>query len=348
MKELLYLGTYTEQGEGIYVATLDRSDYSCKIIQVVPSKDSPSFLAIHPNKKNLYASNEGNATISAYTIDQQTGALTLLNNVPSKGKAPCHLSIDPTGQLIFISNYVGGNLTVYRLKPDGSIGDLTDHIQNEGHKDQKPHMHSIIVSPNGQYAYCSDLGIDTIFIYQINLESGKLIPATMPAVTVTSGDGPRHFLIHPNGKYGYSLGELNGVINTFSIESFSGKLSHLQRISMLPSDFKDFNAAADLHFSPDGKYLYASNRGHDSLAIYQVDPESGLISLIGHEATRGKHPRNFLIDKLDKFVIVTNRDDNNVVFFDRNVTNGTLQYAHSQFKIPTPVCVLQLFLGTSS
>ncbi len=344
-KEILYLGTYTQKGEGIYVYEFDRSDYSFKELQVLTSKTSPSFLEFHPNKKYLYAANEGNSTVSAYAIDQASGKLTALNSQPSQGSGPCHVSVDPKGRFIYLSNYGSGDLAVYKLNPNGSIGALADTIQDKGRAGQKPHMHSIIPSADGKYIYASDLGIDKIMVYSVDPQTGKLTPGSVPYAEVKAGDGPRHFAIHPNGNFGYSACELASVVNSFKIVKGSGALVPFERVTMLPSDFTGKSYAADIHFSPDGKFLYASNRGHESLAIYAVDAKTGKLTVAGHADTHGKHPRNFLIDAKGEFAIVTNRDNDNAVFFKRDAATGQLTYTGKEISAPTPVCVKQLFLN---
>ncbi|KQS31549.1 6-phosphogluconolactonase [Dyadobacter sp. Leaf189] len=343
-KEILYLGTYTQKGEGIYVYELDRSNMSFKELQVVTSKTSPSFLEVHPNKKFLYAANEGTGSVTAYAIDPATGKLTALNTQPTHGNGPCHVGVDPKGRFVYLSNYGSGDLAVYRLNQDGSLGALADTIQDKGGEGQKPHMHSMIPSADGNFVYASDLGIDKIMVYAVDPKTGKLTPAAVPYAEVKKGDGPRHFAIHPNGNFGYSAGELGSVVNSFKIVKNSGALVPLERISMLPADFSGKSFAADIHFSPDGKFLYASNRGHESLVIYSVNASTGKLTLAGHADTHGKHPRNFLIDEKGDFVIVTNRDNDNAVFFKRDKTNGQLTYTGKEISVPTPVCVKQLIL----
>uniref|UniRef100_UPI003F701CB3 lactonase family protein n=1 Tax=Dyadobacter sp. TaxID=1914288 RepID=UPI003F701CB3 len=317
-KEILYLGTYTQKGEGIYVYELDRSNMSFKELQVVTSKTSPSFLEFHPNKKFLYAANEGTGSVTAYAIDSKTGKLTALNTQPTHGNGPCHVGVDPKGRFVYLSNYGSGDLAVYRLNQDGSLGALADTIQDKGGEGQKPHMHSMIPSADGNFVYASDLGIDKIMVYAVDPKTGKLTPAAVPYAEVKKGDGPRHFAIHPNGNFGYSAGELGSVVNSFKIVKNSGALVPLERVPMLPGDFSEKSFAADIHFSPDGKFLYASNRGHESLAIYSVNASTGKLTPAGHADTHGKHPRNFLIDEKGDFVIVTNRDNDNAVFFKRD------------------------------
>ncbi|MCF2487921.1 lactonase family protein [Dyadobacter sp. CY347] len=343
-KEILYIGTYTQKGEGIYVYEFDRSNLSFKELQVMVNKNSPSFLEFHPNKKFLYSANEGNSTVSSYAIDAE-GKLTTLNSKPSLGKGPCHVSVDPKGRFLYISNYGSGQLGVYLINSDGTIGAVADSIQDKGAASQKPHMHSVIPSADGKYIYASDLGIDKIMVYSVDPKTGKLTPGAVPYAEVKAGDGPRHFAIHPSGNFGYSACELGSAVNSFKIVKNSGALVPMERVTMLPADFTGKSFAADIHFSPDGKFLYASNRGHESLAIYAVDAKTGKLTTAGHAETHGKHPRNFLVDAKGELVMVTNRDNDNVVFFKRNAQTGQLTYTSKEISIPTPVCVKQLFIN---
>lgn len=338
-KEFLYVGTYTTKGEGIYVYTFNRNNKTFEPLQVLVNKNSPSFLEFHPNKKFLYSANEGNATVTSYIIDQATGKIKELNSASAEGSGPCHVSVDPKGRFLFVSNYGSGTLAVYHLQADGQIGKLADSIQHEGDGQQKPRMHSIIPSADGRFLYASDLGIDKVMVYAINQTTGKLSPATHPFVQLQKGDGPRHFAIHPNGNFGYSAGELNNVVNSFGIDKQTGALTHIERVNMLPEGFKEKSYAADIHFSANGKYLYASNRGHESLVIYEVNPKTGQLKTVGHVHTEGKHPRNFMIDEQNEFALVANKDNDNVVFFNKNPNTGVLKHNGYILDIPTPVCV---------
>lgn len=338
-KELLYVGTYSQKGEGIYVYEFDRKTLETKQLQILPNKNSPSFLEFHPNKKYMYAANEGNNTISSYKIDPSNGKLSELNAKSSQGNGPCHVSIDPKGRFIYVSNYGSGDLAVYLLNQDGSIGALADTIQDKGASTQKPHMHSIIPSADGQFIYASDLGIDKIMVYQVDQKTGKLTPGAVPYVEVKPGDGPRHLALTPDGHYAYSAGELSSSVNSFKIVTDSRALVPLERVSMLPADFNGKSFAADIHISPDGKFLYASNRGHESLAIYGINNQTGKLTIAGHADTHGKHPRNFNMDASGDLLFAANRDNNNVVIFKRNKETGQLTYSGKEMSIPTPVCI---------
>ncbi|WP_336517852.1 lactonase family protein [Pollutibacter soli] len=341
-KEILYIGTYTPKGEGIYVYKFDPSNFEFEQIQVAENKKSPTFLAFHPSKRILYAADEGAGLIESYHIDPVSKKLTAFGEKPAQGNGPCHISVDPKGRFVYVSNYGSGDLAVYHLLKDGSFGELADSIQNVGTGDQKPHMHSIIPSSDGKFIYASDLGVDKVFIYEVDGSTGKLKPASTASVSFAPGAGPRHFDIHPNGRYAYSAAELNNTVVAFKRDPKSGSLAEIQTINMLPEGFSGKSSAADIHISPDGKFVYASNRGDESIVMYAIDQSTGKLALAGHEKTNGKHPRNFLMDSKGKFILVANKDTDNIVVFTRDAKTGKLTNTSKQLSVPNPVCILQL------
>lgn len=357
-KERLYVGTYSDRGsKGIYVMEFDRASGKLSELQTLEDKQSPSFLTIHPNRKFLYAvyregmnEDDKNGTVTAFRIDPKSGKLSKLNEQSSHGAGPCHISIDPKGKLAYVSNYGGGNLAVYPLNPDGSLGMATDVIQHEGssvntNRQQAPHMHSIIPSENGDHLYASDLGIDKIMIYRPERERGEIKPAQPAYAASTPGAGPRHFTLHPNGKLAFSIEELSSTIAAYTVDQKTGALKAVDRVPTLPEGTQvQNNTTADIHVSPDGKYVYASNRGHDSIVIYAIDADSGKLSYVGHEGSGGAHPRNFCIDSQGEFVFVANRDNDNVVIFERDANSGKLSPTGSEAHIPAAVCIQQLRL----
>jgi 6-phosphogluconolactonase len=358
MKELLYVGTYSEGGsKGIYVLEFDRRAKNARVIQTVHDKKNPTFLAIHPNQQFLYAAyregadeSDKNGTIMAYQIDQKTGELTSLNQVSSKGASPCHISVDPTGKMVYVSNYQGGSLAAFKISEDGRI-ERSEFIQHSGkgahpQRQNEPHMHSMIPSLDGKYVYASDLGIDKIMIYQVNTQSGKLNPAGTPFISSKPGAGPRHFVIHQDIPYAYSVEELSNTVAIYKVNPHNGGLKSVGRINMLSEAIQSGqNSAADIHISVDGKHLYASNRGQDNLAIYAINGDNGLLSLVGHQPSGGKHPRNFKIDNKGEFVFVANMESNNVVVFSRDNRTGMLSPTGLEINIPRAVCVEQIQLS---
>lgn len=356
-REILYVGTYADRGsEGIYVLEFNRATGVLSEIQTVTDKQSPTFLEVHPNGKYLYAAyregmTEGdeNGTVTAFTIDPSSGKLTRLNEQSSAGQGPCHVSVDPKGRFVYVSNYGGGNLAVYPIQQDGSLGTATDIIRHAGssvhpERQKKAYMHSMIPTKDGKFVYASDLGIDKIMIYAVDQKRGKLSPASKPFVENVPGSGPRHLALHPSGNYAFSLEELTSTVASFTVDPSTGALHPLEQVDMLPEDFEGSSSAADIHISPDGKFLYASNRGHDSLVIYAIDAGTGKLTYVGHESNRIAHPRNFCIDEKGEYIFVANRDNDNVVVFRRDQNTGKLNFTGQEAKVPAAVCIQQLFL----
>jgi 6-phosphogluconolactonase len=246
---------------------------------------------------------------------------------------------------VYVSNYGGGNLAIYPINKDGSLGKASDIVQHSGKgivttRQEAAHVHSTIPSADGKFIYVSDLGIDKIMIYEVK-DTGKLLAASVPFASSTPGSGPRHFAIHPNGNFAYSAEELTSTVAAYGVNKATGELKPLERLSMLPEGFTTRNSAADIHFSPDGRFLYASNRGHESLVIFAVDPKSGKLTFVGHENTGGKHPRNFMIDKKGKYVLTANRDTDNIVVFKRNRKTGKLMPTGQQVTVPAVIALQQ-------
>jgi 6-phosphogluconolactonase len=304
----------------------------------------------------LYAVNRGpveemqnSGSVSAYSIDGTTGKLTLLNQRPSYGNGPCYISIDKTGKWAFIANYQEGNFVVMSVFDDGLLGSSSGarkHLGNSvnAERQEKPHVHSAVVSPDNQYVFVSDLGTDKIHSYKLNAADGSIADAGVPFVSVKPGCGPRHLALHPNGKYAYSAEELTSTVAVLDYDKTTGSLAiRADSIPSLPAEFKGANTAADIHVHPGGKFLYMSNRGHNSLAIYAID-KTGMIKLVGQQDTKGKIPRNFLVDLKGEFVWVANQDSNNIVTFRVNQNTGKFQFVSNMPNVPAPVCLKMLAL----
>lgn len=353
-KEIIYIGTFHDRGsEGLYVFEFDRDTGQMSEVQVVSDREGPNFQAIHPEGGFLYSvsdqpfDGETNfGTVSAYQIDSETGQLSLLNEQSVEGRGTAHVSTDPLGRYVYVSNYSEGNLSVFMINDDGSLSEAVELVYHEGssvneQRQNNPHVHAVDPSPDGRFIYVSDLGIDKIMIYEVDETTGTLNPAETPYVESTPGAGPRHLTIHPNGEFIYSVEELTSTVAGYSVDSSTGALQKIERINMLPDDFDGDNTAADIHTSPDGRFLYASNRGHDSIVIYSIHEATGELSLVGHESTRGGHPRNFMIDSKGEYLMVANRDDDNVVLFRRDADTGELAETGEQVSVPMAVCVTQ-------
>ncbi len=354
IKEFIYAGTFDgRDSQGIYVFEFNRETGELSHIDTMTDRIGPNFQAIHPNNQFLYSVSDDRfndeepfGTVSAYRIDSSSGILQLINEQSVMGRGTAHVSVDPLGSYLFVSNYSEGNLSLYQIHDDGSISESVDIQNHEGssvntQRQNAAHVHSAIPSADGRFLYVSDLGIDKIMIYRIDRDNHALEPEDIPWFENEPGAGPRHFTIHQNGRFAYSVEELTSTVAVLMVDETSGALNQIQRIEMLPDDFDGNNTAADIHISPDGRFLYATNRGHDSLAIYQIDQANGMLTLIGHEATRGGHPRNFMIDELGEFLLVANRDDDNIAIFRRDTETGLLEFVNEQSAIPMIVCLTQ-------
>ncbi|MCC5941286.1 MAG: lactonase family protein [Balneolaceae bacterium] len=357
INEIIYAGTFEgRDSEGIYIFEFNRATGELIHIDTVTDRIGPNFQAIHPNGKFLYSvsddpfnDEEPYGTLSAYYIDNSTGLLQLINEQSVNGRGTAHVSVDPLGNYVYVSNYSEGNLSMYMIDDDGTLSESVDIATHEGssvnqQRQRAAHVHSAIPSADGQFLYVSDLGIDKIMIYRIDRENDTLEPAETPWFENEPGSGPRHFTIHQNSRFAYSAEELTSTVAVLMIDENTGALQQIQRITMLPDDFDVQNSAADIHISPDGRFLYATNRGHNSLVIYEIDEANGTLTLIGHESTRGGHPRNFMIDELGEFLLVANRDDDNITVFRRDADSGLLNFVNEQTGIPMIVCLTQHIL----
>jgi 6-phosphogluconolactonase len=347
-KEYIYVGTYTRRdSKGIYVYEFDRSKGVLKEIQTESSLVNPSFLEIHPSGKFLYAVSEKDemGETAAFSLDSKSGKITFINKESSKGGASCHISIDKTGKYAFVSNYGGGNLSMFPIEKTGALKPASQTIQNEGSSIDKerqngPHVHSAFVSPDNKFLFVSDLGTDKISIYSIDTKQGKLTTAVTPFIKVAPGAGPRHLVFNPNGKYFYSAEELYSTIGVLKYDQKTGAVNIVKdSIKSLPDDFKEFNKSADIHTDPAGKFLYMSNRGMDALSIFSIKEDGAKIELIGQQEVMGKAPRNFLVDPKGEFVFVANQETDNIVIFKLDKNTGKLTYTGNQTKVPAPVCI---------
>lgn len=344
----LLIGTYTNTGsKGIYVYRFNTTTGEAKWVSNTDSASNPSYLAITPNGKYVYAVYEDGGQkggqVSAYAFDKRSGGLKLINKQVS-GDHPCYVSVTKDGKWVTAGNYSGGSLAVFRVNSDGSLKPAAQTIQHEGNgasksRQEKPHVHATVFSPKEDYLFVPDLGIDKVMIYKFNPSSAQpLTPAQTPFTEVKAGNGPRHFTFHPNGKFAYLIEELSGSVSAFQYGN--GKLTAIQNIITHPEDYKGDIGSADIHLSPDGKFLYASNRGgENTITIFSVNPSDGKLKLVGYQSTMGQTPRNFMIDPTGNFLLVANQKTNNIVIFKRNKSTGTLEATGKQIEIPAPVCL---------
>ena len=353
---MVYIGTYTKtDDQGIHWLKLDLGSGKLTPVGKLAGQKNPSFLAIHPNKKFLYAVNEiGNykgekaGGVSAYSIDQKTGALIFLNQQSSKGGEPCHLVVDATGRNVLVANYTGGSVASLPISRKGRLRKAASFIQHEGSSVLKPrqsvpHGHSINVSPGNKFAVAADLGLDKVLVYGFNAKGGKLTPAGF--AKVAPGAGPRHFAFHPNGKFAYVINEITLTVTAFSWDEGTGKLSELQTITTLPVERGKGMSTAEVQVHPSGKFLYGSNRGHNTIAVFSIDQKTGKLKAVQHQSTLGKTPRNFGLDPTGKFLIAANQSSGDIFTFHINQDTGELKPTGHSVKIPFPVCVKFLDLS---
>ena len=341
----LIVGTYTSgKSEGIYTFKFDLKTGNFKAVSLAKSIVNPSFLAVSNNGNFVYsvAEIEKEGAVYAYRLDKKTGVLSQIDKQPTAGAYLCHITLDKTGKYAIVSSYGGGNLSILPIQPDGTLGAPTQTIQHQGKgvniaRQESPHVHSATMSPDNKQVFVADLGIDQLKTYQLDLKTGKLLAANPPFTKVADGSGPRHFTFHPNGKFAYVIQELSSEVTVFDYKN--GQLTAKQSVSTLPTDYKGENSCADVHISPDGKFLYGSNRIHDSIVIYGINQTTGELSYVGNEPTKGKKPRNFMIDPTGKFVLVANMETDNIVIFKRDAQTGKLTPTGQEIAVPTPVCL---------
>jgi 6-phosphogluconolactonase len=344
----LYVGTYTSgKSEGIYVYRMNTGTGELKRFSSIKSVN-PSFLAIDRSRRYLYAVNEvsefaGLGAVSAFAIDRITGKLNFLSQTATSGADPCHLTVDHTGRSLLVANYTGGNVTVIAIRPNGRLGLVTDFKQHQGSgpKEQQkgPHPHFIVLDRFGRHAFAVDLGIDKVMIYRFDGVNRKLLPAKQPWVSLAAGAGPRHLAVHPNQKRIYVINELDSTLTTLNYDARNATLHPLDTVSTLPLDFSGVSYCADVHVHPSGRFLYGSNRGHNSIAVFAIEPRTGKLRLVEHVSTEGKWPRNFAIDPIGRFLLVANQHTDNVVVFRIDARTGRLMPTGQTAEIPTPVCL---------
>ncbi|HXY50449.1 MAG TPA: lactonase family protein [Terriglobales bacterium] len=347
---LLYVGTYTtKESRGIYAYRYDAGSGATIPLGLAAESENPSFLAIHPNRRFLYAVNEleryrgqSSGAVSAFAIDSATGRLKLLNTLPSSGADPCYLALDRTGKHLLVANYTGGSVAVFPLQGDGSLGEASAFVQHTGssvnrERQEGPHAHWMETSPDNRFALATDLGLDEVIVYRFDAAKGTVTPSDPPFAKLNAGAGPRHFAFHPNGNYGYLVNELQSTVTVFSYQA--GALHELQTVSTLPSDFRGKNDAAEIEVDPSGRFLYTSNRGDDSIALFAIDPAKGMLTAVGFTNAGGKTPRNFTLDPTGTRLFVANQDSGNIVVFAIDQKNGRLMPTGRVLTVPSPVCL---------
>ncbi len=344
----VYVGTYTRgtgSGRGIYRSALDLQTGKLVAPVLAAEAGNPSFLEIHPGGRCLYAVSEvSGGCVNAYRIDASTGALEFLNQCSSGGAGPCHVSLDHAGRNVLVANYGSGSAAVLPVRPDGWLTEPTATVQHEGSsvnakRQQEPHAHSINVSPDDRFVFVADLGIDKIMIYRLDGAKGTLTAHDPAYVPLKPGAGPRHFAFHPNGRYAYVINELDCTMTAFAYAATSGTLTAIQTVPTLPAGFDGSNTCAEVRVHPGGRFLYGSNRGHNSIVVYRIDPADGALTFVEHETADIKTPRNFNIDPTGRFCLVANQDGDSVVVFRIDPQSGALEPTGYAMPMPKPVCI---------
>lgn len=347
-RSLAFIGSYAEPDTpGVYACTFDTEKGQLTVIDQVDGLKDPTFLAIDDERDILYsigtvADADGTRKAEAYSYRiAEDGKLQFLNKQATVAPT-CHITLDHTRRCLIVSSYHGGMIGLCEVEEDGKIGPLREVHQHEGssvHPNQKsPHPHSVFIDRNNRYAICCDLGIDQIIVYKLDADAYQLVEHSR--TSVQPGSGPRHLAFHPNLPFVYVINELNATISVFSFDEKAGTLTLAETVSTLPDDFPaDDNACADIHISRDGRFLYGSNRGHDSIVVFGIDQSNGKLQLVEHVPTGGRHPRNFALSPDNRFLIVANRDTNNIVTFERDAESGKLRPAGIELEVSRPVCI---------
>ncbi len=350
---VVYVGTYTDgESRGIYRFAVDPDSGKATSSALAADSESPSFLALHPAGRFLYAVNEtddfgGESTgaVSAFAIDPASGDLRLLNRQPSMGAHPCHLLLDAAGRNVLVANYNGGNVSVLPLTADGRLEAPSAVRVHEGtgpdsRRQERPHAHGLALAPNERFALVTDLGADRVFVHRFDPAAGTLEPNTPPSAAAEPGSGPRHVVFHPSGNHVYAINELLSTVTVFRYEAASGILEPAQTITTLPIGFEGRNSTAEIAVSPDGRFLYGSNRGHDSLAVFTIDENSGRLAPAGHVSTGGRNPRHFAIDGTGRLLLVANQNSATVTVFRLDLATGLPAAVGAPVRVPKPVCLL--------
>ncbi|AKQ46479.1 hypothetical protein TH63_13960 [Rufibacter radiotolerans] len=356
---MVYVGTYAKpDAESIFGYRLNEETGELTQVLAVKGGENPSFLALAADRKNLYAVNETteyqgqkSGAVSAFAIDPKTGGLSFLNKQPSLGGAPCYISLDPQHKVAMVANYVGGNVAAFPIESDGRLGaaSFTEQHTGQGPKKQQnaPHAHCIIPDPSHEFALAVDLGIDQIVRYQWGPE-GNLTKTAQPAFKVQPGAGPRHLTFHPNRRFAYVINELNSTLSALTYDAVTGTFTEVETVSTLPAGFSGESFCADVHVSADGRFVYGSNRGHNSLVVFAIDAKTNKLTLVQHISVEGNWPRNFALSPSGKTLLVANQRSNNITSYKVDTATGKLTYTGHSTNLPSPVFlqVLPAFPGT--
>jgi 6-phosphogluconolactonase len=353
---LLYVGTYTEgdRDDGIYLVRMDPGSGRLRCVGSVKAGANPSFLTVHPSGRLLYAVNEVNevtehnekatGAVSAFAIASDTGALTRLNEQPSEGGAPCYVSVDRSGRVALVANYVGGSVALLPIRPDGSLAAATHVVQHSGtgpnkERQEAAHAHCILTDPSNRFALAADLGVDRVLVYRLSVDDKTLHHIEGDDAVMRGGAGPRHLAFHPRLPLVFVANELDSSVTTLRFDKESGALSPLETRSTRPAGWTGANYPADIHFASSGRNLYVSNRGHNSIAVFSVADSTGALALEQVVPTDGDWPRNFTLDPTGRWLLVANQRSGSIVVFERDPESGRLTPTPQRIAIPSPVCL---------
>ncbi|MBF15746.1 MAG: hypothetical protein CL740_01800 [Chloroflexi bacterium] len=356
-----FIGTYTQGGlgggnsknsnifsDGIYTVSIDSDTGEISIMSSTKNVDvtNPSFVHVSSSKKYLYSvsevTSERTGSVASFEIDKERGTLKFINKQITKGTGPCHINSDPSDSVLITANYAGGSVSFFPINDDGSISELSDFKQHKGssinkNRQEAAHAHSVSIDVSGKYAYVCDLGLDKIFKYEIDYDENKLFLEENSIINVMPGSGPRHFTFHPNNKKVFVINELGGSVLSYDLGK-DGSLNLIETVDTLPKNYNGDSWTADIHTSIDGNYVYGSNRGHDSIAIFKFDESKNTLDSIGHHSSMGETPRNFALSPDGKFLFVANQDTNNIATLKIN-DDGSLSDTGHNLNIPSPVCI---------
>ncbi|MHA0856111.1 lactonase family protein [Paenibacillus sp. CMAA1364] len=354
-KLLVFVGSYTKsEDKGIYVYSFDESKGQLTLVDDVDGIGNPTFLNVNMEKHKLYSiieteSPEGNRNggVFEYDIDPTTGELKLNKTIKSVASPTCHIQRHQDDRFLTVSSYHGGMIGLISLEENGSLGELLDVQQHVGQgvfleRQDRPHPHSSFFSPDGKFLFVQDLGLDIIQTYRLDTDNNKLIK--QDAVKLAPAAGPRHLTFHPNGKFAFVINEIDSTITSFTYDATNGTLTIQETVPTLPADFVGENGCAEIAISQDGKFVYGSNRGHDSIVVYAFDEAQGTLSLVEHVSVEGKHPRHFAFTPKGDYLIVANRDTNNITIFTVDQQSGRIAYTGNSVTVSKPVCVQPYYL----
>jgi 6-phosphogluconolactonase len=349
---LVYFGTYTgAKSKGIYVSRFDAVTGKLSEPTLAAPTVNPSYVTVAPDHRLLFAVNEteqfngqAGGAVSAFKLDSATGKLDFLDQQPSGGTDPCHVVADPGGRYVFVANYSSGSVAAFPVEPNGSLDPASSVIQHHGssvnrERQAGPHAHCVAMDAAHHRVFVCDLGLDKVMIYRLNETNGTLTPDEIPSAGLKPGSGPRHITFSPDGRFAYVISEMGGTLTAFVYNLEHGALNEIQTVSTLPKDFRGKNTAAEVALLPSGKFIYASNRGDDSIAVFAVDEASGRLKFVERQSSRGKTPRCFAIDPTGQYLIAANQNSDNVAVFRINPKTGKLTWTGQTIEVGKPVCV---------